>query len=317
MEKKLRHFNGNLERAMPILTPTGVILGLLLGAKVSWMKPSVTYLFAFLTFCGALGINSSDFFKVLKKPKPIFAFLLGTNLIMPIIAWSVANVAFPTNTAIITGYILLMATPTAVSGYIWSSIYQGNGALSLTLILVSTALTPLLTPFTVRLLAQTSVEINTMGMILSLFKMVVLPSLFGILINNMTKGKVNEHITPSLKPFSKLSLILVIIINTSQVSQQLIASASWAYLPIALLCAIIAASGFPIAFVIGKWAKLPEEDNVSVTFAIALRNISAALVLAIDYFPPETSLPVIFGIVFQQSICAVMGHFFFGKKPHR
>lgn len=317
MEKKLRHLNGNLERAMPILTPTGVILGLLLGTKVSWMKPSVTYLFAFLTFCGALGINSTDFFKVLKKPKPIFAFLLGTNLLMPLLAWSIANIAFPSNTAIITGYILLMATPTAVSGYIWSSIYRGNGALSLTLILVSTALTPLLTPFTVRLLTKTSIEINTMGMILSLLKMVVIPSVLGVIINNMTKGNVNEHITPSLKPFSKLSLILVIIINTSQVSQQLISTASWIYLPIALLCAVIAASGFPLAFAIGKWTKLPVEDTVSVTFAIALRNISAALVLAIDYFPPETSLPVIFGIVFQQSICAIMGHFLFGRKPKR
>jgi tagaturonate reductase len=317
LENKLRQLNKVLEHAMPIITPTGVILGLVLGTLVSWMKPSVSYLFAFLTFCGALGINSSDFFKVLKKPKPIFLFLLGSNLIMPFVAWSVAKIAFPSNIAIITGYVLLMATPTAVSGYIWSSIYRGNGALSLTLILVSTALTPLLTPLTVRLLAQTAIEIDTTGMILSLFKMVLLPSLLGVLINNLTKGKVNDHITPCLKPFSKIALVFVIIINTSQVSNQLLASASWEYLPVALLCAAIAASGFPIAFVLGKWAKLSTEDNISLTFAIALRNISAGLVLAIDYFPPETALPVIFGIVFQQTISALMGFFLFGRKAAR
>jgi tagaturonate reductase len=189
--------------------------------------------------------------------------------------------------------------------------------LSLTLILVSTALTPLLTPFTVRLLTQTAIEINTNGMILSLLKMVLVPSLLGIFINNFTKGKVNDHITPSLKPFSKIALVMVIIINTSQVSNQLLASASWKYLPVALLCATIAASGFPIAYGLGKWAKLPKEDNISLTFAIALRNISAGLVLAIDYFPPETALPVIFGIVFQQTISALMGFFLFGRKLSR
>jgi tagaturonate reductase len=317
IEKKLRILNGNLERAMPIITLSGVILGFLLGSKVSWMKPSVTFLFSFLTFCGALGINTTNFLKILQKPKPIFAFLLGSNLVMPVIAWAVANIAFPANTAIITGYILLMATPAAVSGYIWSSIYRGNGELSLTLILVSTALTPFFTPLTVRLLAQTSIEIDMMGMVLSLLKMVVIPSILGILLNNLTKGKVNDHVTPCLKPFSKFALILVIIINTSQVSKQLIAGASWAYLPIALLCAAIAASGFPIAFMIGKWAKLPEEDNISLTFAIALRNTNAGLVLAIDYFPPETALPVIFGIVFQQTISAIMGHRLFRRKTHR
>jgi tagaturonate reductase len=317
MERKLRQLNSLTERAMPILTPTGVLLGLLLGSHVSWMKPSVTFLFSFLTFCGALGINGSDFFTVLKKPKPIFLFLLIANILMPCFAWAVANLFFPSLSGTVTGYILLMAIPTAVSGYIWASIYKGNGALSLTMVLVSTALAPFMTPFTVRLLARTAVSIDTNGMILSLVQMVVIPSVIGVLINTLTKGKVNEHVTPSIKPFSKITLLMVIVINTSQVADRLLANASWQYLPIALLCAAISATGFPIAYWTGRMARLPKADNVSLTFATALRNISAALVLAIDYFPPETTLPVIFGIVFQQTICATMGYLLFGRNPIR
>ncbi|WP_320129137.1 bile acid:sodium symporter family protein [uncultured Sphaerochaeta sp.] len=313
-ETKLRQFNHSLEHLMPVLTPFGVILGLILGTLVSWMNPSVTYLFAFLTFCGALGINTTDFFKVLRHPKPIIFFLIGANIIMPFLAWALASLVFHSNIAMITGYILLLSIPTAVSGYIWSSIYEGNGALSLTFILISTALAPIFTPFTVKLLAQTSIAIDTTGMMLSLFKMVVIPSILGIVINNLTKGQVNEHITPSLRPFSKLALFLVIIINTSQVSKDLLANASWSYLPVALVCATIASLSFPIAYVLGRIAKLSREDNISLTFAISLRNISAALILAINYFPPETALPVIFGIVLQQTICAIMGHFLFGKN---
>ncbi|MGH0054582.1 MAG: bile acid:sodium symporter family protein [Sphaerochaetaceae bacterium] len=314
IEAKLRRLNYHLERLMPILTPSGVILGLILGSLVSWMKPSVPYLFAFITFIGGLGISSKAFFGVIKKPKAILIFILGANIIMPLIAWALANLLFPGRPGIITGFILLMSIPTAITGYIWGGIYKGNGALSLTLIIVSTFLAPVLTPYTVAILAQTTVQIDTTGMMVSLLLMVVIPSIAGILINNVTKGRVTEHVAPNLKPFSKIGLFFIIVINTSQVADRLIADASWSYLPIALACALLAAIGYPLAHYLGGLAGLALEDRKSITFAISMRNISSALVLAIAYFPPETALPVIFGIVFQQTICAFMAYTLYGRK---
>ncbi|MDT4763030.1 bile acid:sodium symporter family protein [Sphaerochaeta sp. PS] len=299
---------------MPILTPTGVIVGLLLGSRVAWMKPSVTWLFAFLTFSGALGISSSSFLQVIKKPKNLMVFFLGTNIIMPIIAWALASLLFGSSPDVVTGYVLLLSIPTAVSGYIWSAIYNGNGALSLTLILLSTLLAPILTPHTVSLLTQSSVTIQTTSMMLSLLKMVVIPSFLGVMLNTLTKGKVTVKLAPSLKPFSKIALFFVIIINISQIAERLIDNATWTYLPIALLSAVLTASGYPIAYSLGKLAKIPIAENKSITFATSMRNISAALVLSIEFFPAETALPVIFGIVFQQTVCAFMGHFLFGEK---
>ncbi len=144
------------------------------------------------------------------------------------------------------------------------------------------------------LLANTSVRIDTAGMMVSLLIMVVVPSVAGILINNATKGTVNDHITPCLKPFSKIGLFLIIVINTAQVSEQLLANASWAYFPIALTCAFLAVVAYPISHTLGRIAGLGIEESKSITFASSMRNISAALVLAIAYFPAETALPVIF-----------------------
>ncbi|MDY0244347.1 MAG: bile acid:sodium symporter family protein [Sphaerochaeta sp.] len=314
VEARLKSLNYHLERFMPLLTPSGVIMGLLLGSLVSWMTPSVPYLFGLITFIGGLGISSNAFFGVIKKPKAILFFILGANIIMPLVAWALANLLFPGHPAIITGFILLMAIPTAITGYIWANIYRGNGALSLTLIIVSTLLAPFLTPYTVAILAQTSVQIDTKGMMISLLIMVVIPSIVGILINNATQGKVNDHMGPNLKPFSKIGLFFIIVINTSNVAERLIADASWIYLPIALVCALLAVIGYPLAHYLGKIAGIALEDRKSVTFAVSMRNISSALVLAIAYFPPETALPVIFGIVFQQTICAFMAHTLYGRK---
>jgi len=145
-------------------------------------------------------------------------------------------------------------------------------------------------------------------------KMVVIPSVVGISLNTLTKGGVTVHLAPSLKAFSKIALFFVIIINTSLVSERLLEDASWAYLPIALLCAFLAASGYPISYTLGKLAKIPQEENISITFATSMRNISAALILSIEFFPAQTALPVIFGIMFQQTIGAFMGNFLFGKN---
>ncbi|NBK20745.1 MAG: bile acid:sodium symporter family protein [Spirochaetia bacterium] len=314
IETGLNRLNKTLERLMPILTPLGVLVGLILGFRVSWMKPSVTFLFAFLTFSGALGISSSSFLRVIKKPRNLLVFFLGTNIIMPVIAWALASLFFGSNPAVVTGYVLLLSIPTAVSGYIWSAIYKGDGALSLTLILVSTIFAPLVTPFTISFLTQSSVSLDSTSMMISLLKMVVIPSLLGISLNSATKGGVTVHLAPALKPIAKIALFFIIVINTSLVSERLLADASWSYLPIALLCAFLAASGYPISYTLGKLAKIPHEQNISITFATSMRNISAALVLSIQFFPAQTALPVIFGIVFQQTICAFMGHFLFGQK---
>ncbi|MFA7117357.1 MAG: bile acid:sodium symporter family protein [Sphaerochaetaceae bacterium] len=308
---KMKTLNYTIERFMPIVTPSGVILGLLLGSRISWMKSSVTWLFGFLTFCGALGIGIKDVRKTLKRPKFVLVFLLSANVILPCIAWMISSLCFPTQKDLVSGYMLLKATPTAVVGSIWSNIYGGNGAISLTVLLLDTLLAPLLTPLTMKIFTHTSVAIDSLGMMRSMTLMVVIPSLLGILINQVSKGKVNRNITPCLKPFSKAALLLVIIINTSQIADQLIRNASWNYIPIALVCAILAAVGFPISYGICRLSKLDKESSISITFASSLRNISAALVLAIDYFTPQAALPVIFGIVFQQSICAIMGHFLF------
>ncbi len=314
LEAKLRRLNYLLERVRPILTPSGVILGLLLGSSISWLKPVVTWLFAFITFIGALGISSRDFFSVLRRPKAILVFIVSANIVMPLLTWGAATLFFADKPAIITGLILIMAIPTALTGYIWSGIYQGSAALSLALILLATLLAPVLTPYTVKLLANTTVQIDTTGMMVSLLLMVVIPSIIGIAINNLTKAKVNEHITPCLKPFSKIGLFFIIAINTSQVAQRLLSDASWDYLPIALTCLVLAAVAYPISHYLGKFAKLSQEESKSVTFGASMRNISAALVLTITYFPPETALPVIFGIVFQQTTCAFMAYALYGRK---
>lgn len=311
---KMKAIDHVLERLMPIITPCGVILGLFFGRHVAWMKPSVNWLFGFLTLTSALSISIRDIGKTLKKPLFLIVFFICANLMLPFIAWGSSVLFFPKDNDLQTGYMLLKATPSAVVGTVWSSIYGGNIAVSLTILLVDTLFAPLLVPFTMHIFTGRSVQMDTSGMMLSLLNMVVIPSIIGVAIHHLSNGKVTDNVAPCLKPISKIGLLFVIMINTSQISDELIKYASWKYIPIALLCAGLAAAGFPIAYSLCRTCRFSHEDSVSVTFAASLRNISAALVLAIDFFPPMTALPVILGIVSQQSVCAIMASLLFGSK---
>ena len=64
----------------------------------------------------------------------------------------------------------------------------------------------------------------------------------------------------------------------------------------------------------GRKCWVQREDSVSLMYGTGMRNISAALVLAITYFKAETAIPVVFGIVFQQTLAAISGIILLPKK---
>lgn len=316
IEKNLRTLNTALDRLMPVLTPFGVVMGLILGRRIAALGSLTPFLFAAITFIGGLGISARQFGEVVRRPKTLGVFLLGSALIMPVVSWIFASIAFSGNAELRTGIVLVSAIPTALTGYIWSSIYKGNEPLSLTIILLGTLVAPLATPLIVKTLGGASVVIDSRGMMISLLSLVVIPTTLGSFINTISRAQVNVRITPSLKPFSKIALVMIVIINTAAVSEQLLSNLSWSYAGIALCSLLLAISGYPIGAGLGRLFRFDHSEAVSLTFAISMRNISAALVLAIQYFPPATALPVIFGIVFQQSTAALMASLLFGKsKP--
>lgn len=308
--------NAILEKAMPVLTPTGLVIGFLLGPKLAGLTPLVTVLFAFITFTGALGMNTKDFVAVVKNPLPLAVFFVSSHIVIPVAIRFLAAAVFPSEPAFITGFVLLFSIPTAVSGFIWTSIHKGNGPLALTLILLDTMLAPIVVPSTVSLLANTSVRIDAAGMCLSLVWMVVVPSILGVAINHASDGKIPRRVVPLAKPLSKLFLLAVIAVNASRVTGSVTAFEP-IFVLLAAACLAFSFSGFCAGTLAGKLSRANRGDTVSLMYAVGLRNISAALVLALEFFPPRVALPVLTGIVFQQTLASIAGITLLGKTKKK
>jgi predicted Na+-dependent transporter len=230
---------------------------------------------------------------------------------MPLAALLVASLAFRGEPDTVSGYILVYSVPTAVSGFIWVNIYKGDNALALALILISTVVAPLVVPGTMSILMGTRVSLDMSGIALSLILMVVVPTLLGISANEISRGKIPQRVSPFLNPLAKICLILVIAANASAVAPQLRFTDPHVW-SIAAVCVLFAALGYFLARFIGVLCRLSGDKQVTIFFSSGLRNISAATTIAIEFFPQAAALPALLGIVFQQSMAAIMGRLLLG-----
>lgn len=307
MRKYLIATNKVLEKWMPAIAPASLLLGVLLS---QWLKPYtgiVPWVFAFMTFSGSLGSSFSDLKRVLLHPLPLMACLCLLHVWIPLVAWGTGSLVFHGDPLTVTGVLLAFIIPTGIISFMWVSIYKGNIALTLSLILIDTFLSPFVVPFTLELIVGTSVHIDTWGMMKGLIYMVVLPSLLGMLLNQRTKGGVKTAWGPVLAPFSKLGLAVVVSINSSVVAPYF-AQINGKLLAIVLTVLAIAASGYFFGWQAARLFKWDRDILVALTFNSGMRNISAGTVLAITYFPPPVALPVIAGSLFQQLLASTYAH---------
>ncbi|MDR1024380.1 MAG: hypothetical protein LBL56_01535, partial [Treponema sp.] len=271
-----------LERLMPVLTPTGVALGFLLPGVFGTLRPLVPWLFGVMTLSGAINLKLREFGLALRDPLPIVLAFAASHVVMPLAALFVATLVFQDEGGIISGYVLLYSIPTAVSGFIWVSMYKGDKALALALILIATVAAPLITPFTMSALLGTRVALDMRGIALSLVLMVVVPTVIGVGTNEISRGKIPRLIGPCLNPLAKFCLILVIAANTAAVAPRVRLADPRVWI-IAGVCVFLALISYCVSRVAGMLCSLSPEKQVTVFFSTGLRNISAAATIAIEF----------------------------------
>jgi tagaturonate reductase len=304
--------NARLERLMPVLAPAGVVLGFLAPAVFIKLRPFIPWIFGVMTLSGAIKLKAREFGLVLRDPLPIAATFFSSQLVMPLAVFLVSTLVFRGDSGVIVGYVLVYTVPTAVSGFIWVNMYRGDNALALALILISTAAAPLVTPLTMSALMGASVALDMSGIALSLVMMVVVPTAVGIGANEVSRGKIPRVIGPYLNPVAKCCLILVIAANAAAVGPRIRLADPQVWI-IAALCVLFAVMAYGLSRLTGLVCRLNPEKQVTVFFSTGLRNISAAATIAIEFFPEQAALPALLGIVFQQTMAALMGRLLLGS----
>ncbi|MBM7650799.1 bile acid:sodium symporter family protein [Neobacillus cucumis] len=312
----LQSLNKRLVKIMPLITPVGVVLGVLLSTYLKDFSFLIPWFFAFMTFEGSLSSSFRSLKDVITHPFPIILALSILHILMPLWAWGVGHIAFSGDVYTITGLVLGMVIPTGVTSFIWVSIYKGNIPLVLSIILIDTLLSPIIVPLTLSLLIGQKVEMDTFSIMKGMLGMVVIPSLLGMTLNQLTKGKVKQQFGPTLAPFSKICLGIVVMLNGAVVAPYL-KNFNLKLVGIIVVVFFIALTGYLFSFFIGRLMKREQGTVITLTFTGGMRNISAGAVLAVSFFPAAVAVPVVVAMLFQQILASLNGYMvdrYYSKK---
>jgi bile acid:Na+ symporter, BASS family len=132
-------------------------------------------------------LSIGDFVKELTKPMKVIVASIMCYTIMPIIALIIIKVYnFPPEVA--AGIILLGVGPAGAASNVMTYLAKGNLALSMTVTTLTTLVSPLATPFLMKLLAGQLIEVDAVGMMISILNMLFIPVIAGIIINKILYG---------------------------------------------------------------------------------------------------------------------------------
>ena len=170
---------------------------------------------AFIMFALGLGLTGADFLRVLKQPKDFLVGAISQIILLPIIAFILIKI-WPISPELAIGVMIIASAPGGVTSNILTSFAKGDVALSVSL----TAIISLLSVITVPFIIITSLNIldlnnvpqniSLTNMALSMFLIVTLPVVLGMIINKILPNLVSGF-EPIAKKISIFLFILVLI----------------------------------------------------------------------------------------------------------
>mgnify|MGYP002248203362 FL=1 len=293
---------------MVFLVPLCLVFGVCAPDAFAVLKPLVTPMFAFVTFQGSLGNNFFNLARTFKRPAPMLVAIAISQVLMPLVGWVLGGLLF-SDPNIVAGIVLEYSVPIAVTSTMWIGIYAGDMSLALGTLLISTLISPVTIPATLRLLVGATVQVDAAGMFFDMLIMIALPALAATAPNQATRGRVKATLSPALAPLARIFVILVITTNSTSLHDFMF-NLTPELAGVMVFIAAMASSGYLWGFAATRLMHLEREQAVTLTFCSALRNISAGAVIAQAYFPAATMFPVMTGTLFNQFLAAVFGRVF-------
>ena len=163
-----------------------------------------------------LGLTTSDFTRVIKRPKDFLVGLICQVILLPIIAFVLIKI-LNVQPALALGVMIIAAAPGGVTSNILTKFANGDVALSVSLTAIISLLSILTVPFIVIKSADLldinylSKEISMSGISIKMFLVVTLPVVIGMLIRKFAQNFIIKR-TALIEKIS-LTLFLIVFIS--------------------------------------------------------------------------------------------------------
>ncbi|MBJ4632999.1 ketopantoate/pantoate/pantothenate transporter PanS [Salmonella enterica subsp. enterica serovar Typhimurium] len=219
--------------------------------------PWVATLLMLIMFGMGVHLNVDDFKRVLSRPAPVAA-----------------------------GMVLVGSVASGTASNVMIYLAKGDVALSVTISSVSTLVGVVATPLLTRLYVDAHIQVDVMGMLLSILQIVVIPITLGLVIHHLFP-RVVKVVKPYLPAFSMVC-ILAIISAVVAGSASHIASVGFMVIIAVILHNTLGLLG---GYWGGRLFGFDESTCRTLAIEVGMQNSGLAAALGKIYFGPLAALP--------------------------
>ena len=283
--KKLCNY---ISRYMALLALAGAMLSLAFPSVLQTIPmKTINYMLGVIMFGMGLTLNLHDFKIVFTRPKDMLIGCLAQFTIMPLLAWGLTKI-FHIDEALALGVVLVGCCPGGTASNVITYLAKGDVALSVGMTSVSTLLAPLLTPLLTWALAGKSIQVDVIGMLLSILLVVIIPIVSGLIIKSLLP-KFTEKATDYLPAFSSVAIAFTVSIVISANAAKLL-TGGWLIVFVVMLHNLC---GLILGYVIGRLLGLTEPKKRAISIEVGMQNSGLATSLAVMHFAayPMATIP--------------------------
>lgn len=248
---------------------------------------AITPMLGVVMFGMGLTLKPNDFRPVLMRPKDIIVGELAQFVVMPGLGWLICHVLdLPKDLAL--GVILVGCCPGGTASNVICYLAKGDVALSVAMTAVSTLLAPLVTPALVMLLAGKSIDVDVVGMFMSIVQVVILPIVLGFLVSHYF-SRLTQKVVPILPMVSTLAIAFIIGIVVSLNAKSIMACS----MIVAVAVILHNLLGLLLGYFAGKAMGLKSDRRTAISIEVGMQNSGLATSLAGTHFAmyPMAAVP--------------------------
>lgn len=288
MKERIYAFSTWIAAHITIIVVAVTAIALFMPPSFLWIDTTtITPMLGIVMFGMGLTLRPSDFKPVLQHPKDILVGEVAQFLIMPLLAWTLCHIlALPPELSI--GVILVGCCPGGTASNVICYLAKGDVALSVGMTGVSTLLAPLLTPFLVWLLAGESVEVDMIGMFMSIVQVVILPIVLGLTVNHFFQ-RTAQRITPLLPMVSTLAIAFIIGIIVAHNAASILAC----HMIVAVVVILHNTLGLALGYILATLSGSEKNKRSAISIEVGMQNSGLATSLAATHFAmfPMAAVP--------------------------
>lgn len=277
----LNHYN----RLFPLWAIAISVLAFVLPHWFQSLQSAIVFLLAMVMFMMGLTLSRDDFRRIVADPRPVLVGVAAQFLLMPLLALTLANM-LQLSSQLTAGMVLVGSCAGGTASNVITYLARGDVALSISMTLCSTLLGVIATPLLCSFYLSETIAVDSLGILLSIVQMVLLPVLAGALINHFLPGVVGriEFALPSLA----ITIILIIVATVVALNVERLIDVG-----LLTLLAVILHNSFGLAggFYLGRLFGLDRRQSHTIAIEVGMQNSGLGVALALQFFSATAALP--------------------------